>query len=101
MKRHGAGLKSGGPPCAAIAGGFRLRQPVRKIRRSHDALANTLSAYEREYRLYDVRRIEHLVVSEPLCRQEASTMPVAGLQLAVTPGYFVVIEIVHDQTGLS
>jgi hypothetical protein len=79
----------------------RLRQAVGKIRRSHDALANTLPAYERENCLDHIGRIEHPVVTEPLCREEASILPVASIQLAVTPRYFVVFEIVHDQTGLS
>src|SRR5271169_3575823 len=77
------------------------RQAVGKIWRSHDALADPLPAYEREHRLYHVRCIEHLVMTEPLCREEASTAPVASVQLAVAPRYFVVIEVVHDQTGLS
>jgi hypothetical protein len=76
-----------------------LRKTVREIRRTHDALSPAFAAHEREHRFNHIGCIQHSVVSESLCRQQSRVVPVASIELTVTPRHFAIMEIVHDQTG--
>src|SRR3569833_2831509 len=76
-----------------------LRNTVRKIRRTHDALAPGFATHERKHGFHHIRCIQHPIVAEPLCRQEARVVPVASIKLTVAPRHFAILQVVHNQTG--